>query len=421
MTPALVSSTPTGSTPLARIHAGLDELGRWDLARVSAAGFSELLTEITRAEARLESAKLAVLAAAHRAQAAAASGAASTGQWAARIANTDQAVAHRQVGIATDLADRVLTRDALADGAISVEHAAIIVRANRDLPARVTQQERTTIEAALVSQAQVLAPGALRKAARRALAAIEPDRVVVDAHEDALVTSEEDRARAKTRLSLHENSDGTVTGHFTVPALHGQLLTKIIETITAPTRGRLGAAAAQVGDREERTDWDRARGLALCELIEHLPTDHLHPKTAATLLVKVDQATLAGALKVAGLDTGGDLSAREARRLACGAGLIPTVLNGASQVLDLGRSARLFSEPQRVALGLTHQHCAADGCERPFSWCELHHRKTWASGGTTNLADAVPLCPFHHQRIHDPAYHHIEKPDGGITFHRKAG
>jgi hypothetical protein len=88
--------------------------------------------------------------------------------------------------------------------------------------------------------------------------------------------------------------------------------------------------------------------------------------------------------------------------------------------MDLGRSARLFSEAQRVALGIHFKSCAADGCERPFAWCELHHLSAWLHGGRTDLGDAVPLCHFHHQRIHDHHYRHARLPDGTFTFHRRA-
>jgi hypothetical protein len=202
------------------------------------------------------------------------------------------------------------------------------------------------------------------------------------------------------------------------------LLRKIIETTTAPRRGRLGASIAQTGNNQTgdntglRTDWDRARGEALCELIEHLPTDHLHPRTAATLVITIAQETLRGALAVAHLDTGAEISAAQARRLACNAGLVPAVLGGASQVLDLGRASRLFTETQRTALGLKHQTCAAEDCDRPYAWCELHHREPWAHGGPTDLDNAIPLCHFHHQRIHDPEYEHEHHPSG-ITFLKK--
>jgi hypothetical protein len=86
--------------------------------------------------------------------------------------------------------------------------------------------------------------------------------------------------------------------------------------------------------------------------------------------------------------------------------------------LDLGRESRLFSQAQRVAAGLNHDTCAADGCDRPYAWCELHHRDPWSRGGRTDLRDAVPLCHWHHQRIHDHRFGAISQPDGSIRFRR---
>jgi len=166
-------------------------------------------------------------------------------------------------------------------------------------------------------------------------------------------------------------------------------------------------------------DWRHRRGIAFVELLEHLPTDHLHPKSAATVVVTIDHTVLAGAMKAAHLDTDQALSAGEARRLACNAGILPAVLGTKSVALDLGRTSRLFSESQRVAKGLEHTTCAASGCERPYAWCELHHRRPWSRGGRTDLADAVPLCSQHHQWIHDTGYNHQTMPDGSIRFSRR--
>jgi hypothetical protein len=424
---ALLAAAPA-TDPAAGLQACLEDLGRLDIGRLDATAKAELLRSYGRAEARLAALKLDLLAAADRAHVARSTGAASTGQWAANIANVDQIDSSRQVALAIGLERRSETRSALAEGAISPAHAAVIIRADKDLPAQVTAMQRDQIESALVRRAQTLSPAALRRVARRALAEVEADTRVVDAHENELVASEEERARARTRLTFHDNGDGTVSGHFTVPTMHGHLLRKIIETITAPRRGRLGASVAQTGDNTgARTDWDKARGHALVELIEHLPTDHLHPKTAATLVVMISEDTLRGALKVAHLDTGGELSAGEARRLVCTSPLVPVVfpgglskaLGGPSLPLDLGRSARLFSDAQRLATALAHTTCAARGCERPHAWCELHHRQPWSEGGATDLAQAVPLCGFHHQRIHDDGYDHQFAPDGSVDFTRR--
>lgn len=113
-------------------------------------------------------------------------------------------------------------------------------------------------------------------------------------------------------------------------------------------------------------------GAALCELIEHLPTTSL-ATSQATLLVTLDLEALLTGIGAARLDTGVQVSAGDARRLACEAGLVPAVLGGRSEPLDLGRERRLHSTAQRRALALTHDSCAITGCERPFSWCEIHH------------------------------------------------
>ena len=123
-----------------------------------------------------------------------------------------------------------------------------------------------------------------------------------------------------------------------------------------------------------------------------------------TLLVHLDHRHLLDGLASARLDTGVHLSAGETRRLACNAGPLPVVLGGASQVLDLGRTARLHSAAQRRALSVTFDSRAAEGCERPFAWCDIHHPHAWSEGGSTDLANALPLCGFHHRRAHDTRF-----------------
>lgn len=421
MTLSLLEPLPappaSGPSVLGELHRVIDDLA----PRLAGADPDQTLVELDRAVRRLEAVKLSVVAAADAARVAARTGLADTSSWLARRTHAGAARAASDVRLAAALnapeAPSRPTAEALNNGVLSPEHARVIVQATEKLPTGLAPEQVTAVERDLVTKAQTLAPDQLRRAARRALAAVEPDQRVVDAHEDGLLAAEETDAYNRARLSLHDNADGTVTGHFTVPTAQGHLLRKILHTMTAPRRARLGATTAQAGPVEARTDWDRARGEAFCELIDHLPTDRLHGKVAATVIITINDKTLRDALKAAHLDTGTDISAGEARRLACGAGLLPAVLGGASLPLDLGRTSRLFTEAQRTALATTHDTCTADGCQRPFSWCELHHRQPWSHGGSTNLADAIPLCGFHHRRIHDHTYQHHSGPNG-ITFHR---
>jgi len=371
------------------------------------------VAEVDRAIRRLESYKLKLVAAADSAGVAVDSGFTGADAWLANTTTVSRADAARQVALAGDLdSGHDATAAALAAGLVSSQHAAVIVRATGQLPDTASDEQRLTIESSLVEKAARFSPDQLRRIARRAIEAIEPDQVVVDAHENELIRSEEQAAREKCSLTLHDNGDGTTTGHFTVPALAAAMLGKVIDAMTAPRRMREEAADLSF-------DWRHRRGIAFAELLEHLPTDHLHRKTAATVVVTIDHTVLAGAMKAAHLDTDQALSAGEARRLACTAGILPAVLGTKSVALDLGRVSRLFTEAQRVAKGLEHTTCAATGCARPYAWCELHHRQPWAQGGRTDLADAIPLCSRHHHWIHDIGYNHQAMPDGSIRFSRR--
>jgi Domain of unknown function (DUF222) len=100
------------------------------------------------------------------------------------------------------------------------------------------------------------------------------------------------------------------------------------------------------------------------------------------------------------LDTGQELSAETVRRLACDAQILPAVLGGAGQVLDLGRQRRLFTGPIRRALVLRDRGCAFPACDRPPRWCTAHHLRHWSDGGGTSLDNGVLLCGRHHRVIH---------------------
>jgi hypothetical protein len=95
------------------------------------------------------------------------------------------------------------------------------------------------------------------------------------------------------------------------------------------------------------------------------------------------------------------------------------VLGGRSQPLDLGHTARLHNTAQRRALSINHDTCAAEGCERPFAWCDVHHPHPWSRGGATDLDNAVPLCGWHHARAHDQRFDLRVLTSGEVRFRRR--
>ncbi|MCW2850677.1 MAG: hypothetical protein JWM84_341, partial [Nocardioides sp.] len=108
-----------------------------------------------------------------------------------------------------------------------------------------------------------------------------------------------------------------------------------------------------------------------------------------------------------------------ARKMACQAGIIPIVLGGKSEVLDVGRKRRLHTKAQRIAMAVRDGGCITLGCERPSAWCHAHHLDPWAEGGQTSVERGGLLCTRHHTLIHHLAYDITHHPGGKISFHRR--
>ncbi len=72
--------------------------------------------------------------------------------------------------------------------------------------------------------------------------------------------------------------------------------------------------------------------------------------------------------------SGEQMTAGQARRLACTGGLLTAVLGGNSEILDLGRESRLFTTPQRKALEIRYRTCTKTDCTMPAAFTEAHHK-----------------------------------------------
>jgi hypothetical protein len=129
----------------------------------------------------------------------------------------------------------------------------------------------------------------------------------------------------------------------------------------------------------------------------------------ARVIVTLDYARLQADAAGAGLiGDGRRLSAGELRQLCCDAELVPAVLGGRSEVLDIGRSRRLVTPEIRAALVLRDGCCAFPGCDAAPELCEAHHIVPWWAGGATALSNLVLLCHSHHGIV-EPARHAIRE------------
>jgi hypothetical protein len=214
---------------------------------------------------------------------------------------------------------------------------------------------------------------------------------------------------------MWDDGHGRIHGRFTLDTLTGAALKEALTAIAA-----LRHQAAAHGPLGERRPTPQRLGPAFAAYIQRYPAQRL-PKAGgpnATVIVTMTLETLTGGLKAARLDTGETISPGAARRLACDCAIIPAVLGGSSQVLDLGRKSRFHHHYQRLAKTVEVGGCQVEGCDRPPGLCHLHHPIRWVDGGHTNR-DGIMICPPHHTRAHDSRYDLHKLPTGTYTFHRR--
>ncbi|HSE10408.1 MAG TPA: DUF222 domain-containing protein [Nocardioidaceae bacterium] len=412
---------PLVAPQIASARAAVESAARVPAGALDGFELGEAVAELAALEAQVAALRLAMLAEADARDVAEQTGDTGTDAWAARLTGSTRGVMAGGIWLAKLLAETFhATRDAFARGAVNEAQVRVIVQAAVKMPAAATAEQRTAAEEGLVAKAVAgMNARRLRQAARRMLEAVSKE--LADEQEADQLEGEEQRAEVETWLSLRDNEDGTVSGRFVVPELHAHLLRAALERLSAPRRWSRNRSGEPV---EEETflagdlNYTERLGVAFTELLEHLPAEG-HGSVGATVMVHIAHEHLRDGLASARLDTGVRVSAGQARRLACNAGIVPVVLGGDSEVLDQGRARRLHTTAQRRALSVTYDSCAAEGCERPFAWCEIHHPHAWSAGGTTSLDNAIPLCGHHHRRAHDDRFTMTIRPTGEARYRRR--
>jgi hypothetical protein len=118
------------------------------------------------------------------------------------------------------------------------------------------------------------------------------------------------------------------------------------------------------------------------------------------LVTDHDLAVRAGFGRIEGQTSA--VSIETVERHVCEAGAIPIHFGDDRQVVNIGRSQRLYTQKQRVALAARDGGCRFPDCDRPPSFTEAHHINEWyRDGGTTDIAEGILLCRHHHLLIHN--------------------
>ncbi|WP_062378561.1 HNH endonuclease signature motif containing protein [Demequina pelophila] len=278
-------------------------------------------------------------------------------------------------------------REAVEAGDLSAAQASQIIAALDELDGADEELERQ-----LVSKARTLSLDDLRRVC------VE----VVARWNQELWKERETRMRDERYLSLSERADGMVS-------LSGRLDPESAAAVKTwldaqvktgfQTRRELGLGPAEAGEA------GRMRVDALVALARHgMRCDRPGSGTSTEVVIRLSESSLRTGLGLGTCDAlSTPFSAGTLRRMAVDAKVIPLVLGGGSQPLDLGYAQRLFSQAQRHALAERDGGCAF--CHVPVSWCDAHHIDWWKRDhGPTNLSNGVLLCVRCHHRIHDDGW-----------------
>ncbi|WP_327035554.1 HNH endonuclease signature motif containing protein [Micromonospora ureilytica] len=317
-------------------------------------------------------------------------GASSTAVWLRERLRLTIPAARRLIELATALdSGNPGVRQALADGHISLDQARVIADTVTTVEATAGTEAADKAIGVLTDWAGQFDPTQLRKLGTRILDHVAPD--IADAAAQAALEAEARRAARDRNLTLSEKADGRLRLTGTLDAEAAGLFRAAIDPLTAPS-----------GPDDSRSPGQR-RHDALAEVCRlALRTAELPDSggESAQIVVTTSYDGLTRQLSTGALDIGLELAADTVRRLACDATILPAVLGGTGQVLDVGRQRRLITGPLRRALVLRDRGCAFPGCDRPPRWCDAHHLHHWADGGTTSLNNAVLLCGHHHRHVH---------------------
>lgn len=105
----------------------------------------------------------------------------------------------------------------------------------------------------------------------------------------------------------------------------------------------------------------------------------------AQVIITMTADQLASRQGLARTSFGQQLSVTEALALADEAAISLLVADSTGAVLAHGRTKRIATRSQTLALIARDGGCTFPGCDKPPEHCQRHHILAWADGGRTDL------------------------------------
>ncbi len=272
--------------------------------------------------------------------------------------------------------------------------------------------------AGLEGAAEALSAGRVREAHLSALAAAaEEDRAelltlahgqsveefsrTVMAHRIAKEPGWRARQRASRSVRFFLSDDGCIGMRALLPPVEGaRLKARLVELMDAKYRADHPERAKTLGAHNVDPVEQRMAD-ALMALVdgEGVGAASGGGGRAAVIVVVDPDACTAEVLGQGPItfDEAADLAADTAR-----ADVYAAVRDTNGAILKFGRSRRLASRLQRLAMAVRDRGCTSPGCEVPAPYCEAHHEPPFEDGtGRTDLEFMTMRCPPHHHHRHE--------------------
>ena len=230
-------------------------------------------------------------------------------------------------------------------------------------------------------------------------------------------TAEAEAARSASEVR-HWFNQTTGMGHLTA-RLDPERYEAVVAAIDQHTSSLASAGGPSPG--EVRTKNANLTAEALVDLICSSGARRAH---LPHITVVVDQETLRNGRhprSVAQTGDGHDLGDQSLARLCCDAVLRRVVSDDHGLPINVGRRHRTATDAQWTALRSIYSTCAWNSCDRPLRHCQAHHLQPWQQGGSTDLANLVPLCSHHHHLVHEGRWHLELLPDRSLRISRPDG
>lgn len=199
-----------------------------------------------------------------------------------------------------------------------------------------------------------------------------------------------------------ENSDGTYDVRLHMPAGDYALYKALTDKGLAPNSN---IPPEHQQDRDPRSRGQRRYDQFMTIMRQYEHGEQATTGGAASVVVSVtlDDLADADATTLFQTNVGVELDAFDLVRLGMdGTSDFLLTVDGLTGVpLHLGRSKRLASVGQRIAMFALQGVCSWAGCTTAMSECEAHHIVSWLRHGGTDITNLTGLCPTHHRCNND--------------------